>query len=582
MNKNKQTKLNNKNNFKEFKDFKNKFNISEYELSIIDKLSELFENDVIKFNDQINAFRTTSKFIDYIVDNRIADKFFAYIKTKNVSFNYLIELLSKGNMICAKEYSKDILDYTELLFSSETLDVKEKSIKMLKDNKRHNRGFNILIDGTDFSANENMILSIMGESGMECIIVKYGLDPNIFDILNHDEILFAHIDTNLYHKGIHGKYTIYSCTDTSNYAVIMDKFDVCIDLIDTLFDEEGITEFAEVLLIDYPKMFSLVKSVIRDLELSDDISFSALIKIKNSLSSLSVSDLDEEFVSNIVLSSISMTKQNANESSDIVHILEEDKGARATGEDDDNEEATFKPYKHKNNKITYKCSYSNANMDLDELVGSLKNETDVRMLLYGVSGSGKTMFAKELARAINKEIVVVKCSDLLSKWVGRSEKNIAKLFKENDGRIILLDEIDSFISSRSNSSSEENTKLVNEFLTQLDEFDGIFIGTSNLKDKIDSAFERRFDLKIEFDFMKKEDSIELAKEYLKLLKIKYNKDDLNALGSIKLTPGIFNVVYRKSRFQKMKDISSFINSLKYESSHLNKEEKSFVVGFRLS
>lgn len=579
---NKQTKLNNKNNCKEFKDFKNKFNISEYELSIIDKLSELFENDVIKFNNQINAFRTTSKFIDYISENRIADKFFTYIKNKNVSFNRLVELLSKGNMICAKDYSKDILDYTELLFSSETLDVKEKSIKMLKDSKRHNKGFNILIDGTDFSANENMILSIMNESGMECIVVKYGVDLNIFDILNHDEFLFAHIDTNLYHKGICGKYTIYSCTDTSNCELIIDKFDVCIDLIDTLFDEEGVSEFAEVLFIDYPETFSLVDNAIRDLELSDDISFSTLIKIKNSLSPLSVSDLDEEFVNNIVLSSITMTKQNTNETTNIVHVIEEDKGTKTTGKDDDNEEAEFKPYKHKNNKITYKCSYSNANMNLDELIESLKNETDVRMLLYGVSGSGKTMFAKELARAINKEIVVVKCSDLLSKWVGRSEKNIAKLFKENDGRIILLDEIDSFISSRSNSSSEENTKLVNEFLTQLDEFDGIFIGTSNLKDKIDSAFERRFDLKIEFDFMKKEDSIELAKEYLKLLKIKYNKDDLNVLGSIKLTPGIFNVVYRKSRFQKMKDISSFINSLKSESSHLNKEDKSFVVGFRLS
>ena len=236
---NKQTKLNNKNNCKEFKDFKNKFNISEYELSIIDKLSELFENDVIKFNNQINTFRTTSKFIDYISENRIADKFFTYIKNKNVSFNRLIELLSKGNMICAKDYSKNILDYTELLFSSETLDVKEKSIKMLKDNKRHNKGFNILIDGTDFSANENMILSIMSESSMECIVVKYGIDLNIFDILNHDEFLFAHIDTNLYHKGICGKYTIYSCTDSSNCELIMNKFDVCIDLIDTLSDEEG-------------------------------------------------------------------------------------------------------------------------------------------------------------------------------------------------------------------------------------------------------------------------------------------------------------------------------------------------------
>lgn len=582
MNKNIKTKLNKKDNFKEFKNFKNKFNISEYELSIIDNLSELFENNIIEFNNQINSFRTTSRFIDYIAEHKIAGKFFSYIKNNDVSFEHLIEILSIGNMVCAKDYSKNILDYSELLFSSETLDVKEKSIKMLKDNKKRNNSFNILIDGSDFLSNENMILSIMSESKMECIVVKYGIDPNIFNILNLDEILFAHIETNLYHKGLYGKYTIYSCTDISNFESIVDKFDISIDLIDTLFDEEGIIEFAEVLFIDYPKAFSLIEDVIKNLDLSDDITFSTLIKIKNLLSPLNAKDLDEEFVTNIILSSISITKQENSNKSNIIHILDEDKGPKATGEDDDNEEATFKPYKHKSSKITYKCSYSNANMNLDELVESLKNETDVRMLLYGVSGSGKTMFAKELAKSINKEIVVVKCSDLLSKWVGRSEKNIAKLFKENDGRIILLDEIDSFISSRSNSNSEENTKLVNEFLTQLDEFDGIFIGTSNLKDKIDSAFERRFDLKIEFDFMKKEDSIELAKEYLRLLKIKYNKDDLNILSGIKLTPGIFNVVYRKSRFQKMKDIDSFISSLKSESSHLNKEEKSFVVGFRLS
>lgn len=576
MSKNKQTNLNNN-----FKDFINKFNISDYEVSVIEILSDLFKNNIIEFNNMINKFKETSKFLDYIVNNKIVDKFFSYITSNKITFECLLKILSKNNMVHAHEYAKDILDYSELLFSTETLDVKEKTIKLLNNSKKNNKDFNVIVDGTDFSSNENLILSIMNKSKLYPVIVKYGIDPNIFELLNKDEILFAHIETNLYHKEIYGKYNIYSCTDISNFEVILDKFDINIDVIDTLFDEDGVNEFVEVLFDEYPKICDLIINAIRYHDLSDDINFSTLVKIKNSLSPLNPKEVDEEFITNVVLSSITMTSRE-NNSSSIVHVLDEDKSAKATGEDEDNEESNFKPYKHKDSKIQYKCSYSNANINLEELIESLKNETDVRILLYGVSGSGKTMFAKELAKAINKDIIVAKCSDLLSKWVGRSEKNVAKLFNENKDKIILLDEIDSFISSRSNSNSEDNNKLVNEFLTQLDEFDGMFIGTSNLKDKIDSAFERRFDLKIEFDFMKKEDSIELAKEYLKLLKIKYDKKCLDRLNSVKLTPGIFNVVYRKSRFQKLIDVDSFIESLKSESSHLNREERSFVVGFRLN
>ena len=85
-------------------------------------------------------------------------------------------------------------------------------------------------------------------------------------------------------------------------------------------------------------------------------------------------------------------------------------------------------------------------------------------------------------------------------WVGGSEKNIAKAFSEAEkrGAILVLDEVDSFLQDRSGANMSWEVSQVNEMLTQMESFEGIFIATTNFMDTLDRASIRRFDMKVEF------------------------------------------------------------------------------------
>ncbi|MCD8372072.1 MAG: ATP-binding protein [Clostridia bacterium] len=126
------------------------------------------------------------------------------------------------------------------------------------------------------------------------------------------------------------------------------------------------------------------------------------------------------------------------------------------------------------------------------------------VLLYGPPGTGKTMIAKAIACEVGAKFYFVKGSDVVSKWVGESEKNIASLFRtarEDDLAIIFLDEMDSLIGKR--GVDTHNDKRVNEFLQQIDGFAGsapnlLLLGATNRPWDIDSAAMRsgRFSQKI--------------------------------------------------------------------------------------
>ena len=111
------------------------------------------------------------------------------------------------------------------------------------------------------------------------------------------------------------------------------------------------------------------------------------------------------------------------------------------------------------------------------------NKTGIRMLFYGLSGAGKTALAKHIAKTIKKTLIKKNASDILNKWVGEAEKNIAEAFKEakEKNAVLLFDEVDSFIHSRKDNSTSWELSTVNEFLTQLEDFTGIVICTTNQK-----------------------------------------------------------------------------------------------------
>ncbi|MCD8308283.1 MAG: ATP-binding protein [Clostridia bacterium] len=126
------------------------------------------------------------------------------------------------------------------------------------------------------------------------------------------------------------------------------------------------------------------------------------------------------------------------------------------------------------------------------------------VLLYGPPGTGKTMIAKAIACEVGAKFYPVKGSDIVSKWVGESEKNINSLFKTaraDDRAIIFIDEMDSLIGKR--GVDTHNDKRVNEFLQQIDGFAGsspnlLLLGATNRPWDIDGAAMRsgRFSQKI--------------------------------------------------------------------------------------
>ncbi|MDH2907891.1 MAG: CDC48 family AAA ATPase [Candidatus Nitrosotalea sp.] len=130
------------------------------------------------------------------------------------------------------------------------------------------------------------------------------------------------------------------------------------------------------------------------------------------------------------------------------------------------------------------------------------------ILMYGPPGTGKTLIAKAVASTTESNFISIKGPELLSKWVGESEKGIREVFRKARQAapcIIFLDEIDSLAPSRGSGGSDSNVteRVVSQILTEIDGLeelhDVIVIGATNRLDIVDAALLRpgRFDIIIE-------------------------------------------------------------------------------------
>jgi len=126
------------------------------------------------------------------------------------------------------------------------------------------------------------------------------------------------------------------------------------------------------------------------------------------------------------------------------------------------------------------------------------------ILLYGPPGTGKTYLAKAVATEAQASFFAVSSSDLVSKWLGESEKQVKELFglgREARPAIIFVDEIDSLCSSRSDSESESARRIKTEFLVQMNgigkDMQGLLVlAATNMPWSLDPAIRRRFEKRI--------------------------------------------------------------------------------------
>ncbi len=229
----------------------------------------------------------------------------------------------------------------------------------------------------------------------------------------------------------------------------------------------------------------------------------------------------------------------------------------------------------------------NTSCDLGGIVSGLKEYADngsvssvqaVSILLYGMPGTGKTEFVYYLGNVLKKDVVLKRASEIQSKWVGETEKNIASAFGEagERGGILFFDEADSFLFPRKDAMRSWEKSHTNEILTQLENFNGIVIFATNDIDGLDHAALRRFRFKVRFDPLTPEGNVMFYKSLMNPLvsaRQPLSTHNEQMLRNIRnLTPGDFAVVKDQFSFFAINEvthealISALLNEVRYKKS----------------
>ncbi len=168
------------------------------------------------------------------------------------------------------------------------------------------------------------------------------------------------------------------------------------------------------------------------------------------------------------------------------------------------------------------CLYQKRDLIFNKwgLSGAYKQKNRVGINLYGVPGTGKTMAAHAIANQIGKPILIVDYSQIESKYVGETSKNLNAMFdyaKETES-ILFFDEADALLSKRVTDMSSSTDVSVNQtrsvLLTLINDFDGLILFATNFLSNYDPAFMRRISMHIRFDLPDEQNRIKLWKLYI--------------------------------------------------------------------
>ena len=220
--------------------------------------------------------------------------------------------------------------------------------------------------------------------------------------------------------------------------------------------------------------------------------------------------------------------------------------------------------------LPWRAECLNASDDVASLMRELKPGSHARLCLYGPPGTGKTAWARQLAEVLKQPLMVKQATDLVSPFVGITERLIAQAFREaeEDQALLLIDEADSFISSRNLASRNWEVSQVNQFLTCMEQHRGLFIATTNRLDQVDEAAMRRFDFRIHFNYLNVEGAMLLTRDLANRFDIAL-PDEATLHQALKpittLAPGDFAAMARRlSVRQPVQDFEGLLTLLKNE------------------
>lgn len=599
---------------------KKKFTISQTLSKNIQQISKLMnlnqnEEKILEFVVLINQYDVLDDTADLLGDklnSKHAKRLLSQIldipyDDINDAFSSSSKFSKSSIIILSKRNTNDLRNKFEIIseeFADNMLNLDEDISVMIKDSVRPcNKSDLNIEDYTHISKELNILIPylknacVSKQSGVNILLYglpgtgKTELTKTIASILKTElfEISYADEDDEAIDgkKRLKAYKTAQALLSNQNTILMYDEAEDIFDSQSSIFetkrqtDKAWINKVLETNIIPTiwitNNIYSIDNALVRRFDMSIEVSIPTRSKREEIIKKYSKNILDEKSIKDLSLHEdiapalISRTAKVVN-SIDTKHKSEAFKQVlnntlKAQGYSELKENSSHSL------PNTYNPNFINTTTNLEELTLGIKESSNARLCLYGVAGTGKSAFGKYIAQVLDKQVILKKVSDLQSPYIGVCEQNIARAFEEakEENAVLIFDEVDSFLQDRTNAKASWEVSQVNEMLVQMENFDGIFIATTNLMDNLDKASLRRFDLKLEFDYLQPTQSWEMLLSYCKDLKIR--KPDISFKNGVELlrylTPGDFAAIVRQNRFRPIKNAKDFISRLEDEISVKN-------------
>ena len=242
--------------------------------------------------------------------------------------------------------------------------------------------------------------------------------------------------------------------------------------------------------------------------------------------------------------------------------------------------ARFHPGGYAFDAASFDTSLLNLDCDVNILCDGLLRQGSGSICMVGPPGTGKTAFAHHLSGQLGRRLHRVCASDLLNPFVGGTEQNIARLFRQADKEedIIFLDEADSFFRTRELARNSWEVTQVNELLTRVESFNGVFLCSTNLIGDFDPAAMRRFSMKIRFDYLTDEQCRRMLGRVANALGAPVTDEAQARVARLsRLTPGDFAAVEKRLRLVGAGGVDGILRALEEECAW--KKDRGRRVGF---